>query len=86
MSFKISNVQYCLWNQFHVFIPDDVVIVVGDVVFGGAGRAAGVPVKNIYLNNLSYSNIKCYYYSASENFQKKQQQFPINESLCWLDF
>ena len=38
----------------------------------------------IYINNLSYSNIKCYYCSASENVQKKQQQFPINESLCWL--
>ena len=59
-------------------MPDNVVVVVGDVVFGGAG----VPVKNIYTNNLSYSNIKCYYCSTSENFQKKQQQFPINESLC----
>ena len=45
-------------------MPDNVVVVVGDVVFGGAG----VPVKNIYTDNLSYSNIKCYYCSASENF------------------
>ena len=55
-----------------------ILATIGDVVFG----VAGVPVKDIYINNLSYSNIKCYYCSASENVQKKQQQFPINESLC----
>ena len=51
MSLNWQRAILCLWNQFHVFTP------AGDVVVGGAG----VLVKNIYTNNLSYSNIKCYY-------------------------
>ena len=50
MSFKISNVQYCVCETNSMF---------------------------------SYLMMSlCYYCSAFENFQKKQQQFPINESLC----